>query len=184
MPVPDALVHRILLPRRMQPVSRWALAASMAIVMASIPLVAGEVVDAVVFWSTTQTVSPTHPALAAIAEVAEEALSPAGRPASDVGVEQSLNRIGLAIKAGDAHVEYVGKCHIEANRDCDRIALSAPGAQANVMLIPNYSAGDRLLVQDGQMVALMSSAQNGTYIVVATNRKAARRIEKMLVRRG
>jgi hypothetical protein len=34
------------------------------------------------------------------------------------------------------------------------------------------------------MVALMSSAQNGTYIVVATNRKAARRIEKMLVRRG
>jgi len=184
VPAPDALVHRILLPRCMRRVSRWAVAAGIAVATASIPLVASEALDTVVFWKTTQAVSSTHPAVVAIAEVAEETLSPAGLLPSDLEVEESFNRLGLTIKAGQAHVEYLGKCHIESNRDCDRVVLSAPGATANVMLMPDYSAGDRVLVQDRQMVALMSSAQNGTYIVVARNRKAARRIEKMFVRRG
>lgn len=50
------------------------------------------------------------------------------------------------------------------------------------MLMPDYAFPDRFLVSDRHMVALVSPAANGGYIVVADSAETAERMERYLVK--
>jgi hypothetical protein len=50
------------------------------------------------------------------------------------------------------------------------------------MPVRDYPITDRVLVEDRRMVVLMSPAGRGGYIVVAQSLKAAKCVEKLLVR--
>jgi hypothetical protein len=182
VPIPDALAHRVLLPRRPQSMWQYAAAAAVAIASSVAALFAVDVIETPGFVMTAHAVGPTHPAVAAITEVVEEDPLPPNPPAGGVEVQQGLKRLGLAFDAGHASARYIGKCHIGGSSDCDHIVVSAPDVHANVMLVRDYPISDRVLVEDRRMVALMSPAGHGGYIVVAQSFKAAKRVEKLLVR--
>lgn len=182
VPVPEALTHRILLPRRGAAAWRYATAAVLVLVSAVLGLIAADVVEAPEFAPTVQAVGPLHPAVAAIAEVMDDrselnAVAPNGDE-----MQLGLKRLGLSLKAGETIAHYVGKCHIDGSSDCDRIVLSTPNAYANVLLVPDYPLPARVLVEDRRMVALVSPAGKGGFIVVADSPKNAKRVEKLLVR--
>jgi hypothetical protein len=129
-----------------------------------------------------EAVGPAHPAVVAISEVAEDAIT---APVSDARAVQELDRVmkrlGLALKQGEATTHYVGKCYVAAG-DCDRIVLSTRDAQANVMLVSDYAFDGRVVVTDKRMTAVVNPIGPGGYIVVADTPKTARRIEKLFVK--
>ena len=183
--VPEALAHRVLLKRRARGGWHYAAAASLAAACISAAFVGAGVVHAPGFAPTAEAVGPSHPAIAAIAQVADEDVesSYATTASSDrAEIEQGLKRLGLTLKAGEATAYYVGKCHVTDSGPCDRIVLSTPDAHANVMLVPNYPMGDRVLVSDRRMTALVNPAAGGGYIVVADSARTAKRLEKLLVK--
>jgi hypothetical protein len=181
VPVPDALTHRILLRQGEPRTWRYAAAAAVALLSIGISLVAAEVVEAPGFPTTVQAVGPTHPAVIAIAEVVEDSGSLDRTTRNDAHMEHGLKRLGLSLKPGAA-VAHIGACRIEGAAECEHIVLSTPEAYANVMLVPDYPLSDRVLVTDRRMVALVSPAARGGYIVVADSVKAAKSVEKLFVR--
>ena len=182
VPVPDALAHRILLRPRNPGVWRYAVAAAVAILSIAIGLIGADVVEPPGFTRTVQVVGPTHPAVVAIAEVVDErdSLQFAGR--NDAHMEHGLRRLGLTLKPGAVFAQHVGGCRIEGAIECEHIVLSTPDTYANVLLVPDYPLTDRVLVTDRRMVALVSPAARGGYIVVADSAKAARSVDKLFVR--
>ena len=182
VPVPDALTHRILLRRHGRRIWQYAAAAAVAIASVLGWLWAADVVEAPDFPRTLQVVGPMHPAVAAIAEVMDDAARPATTDSAEM--EAGLKDLGLMLKRGQTSAHYVGKCHIEGSIECEHIVLSTPDASANVMLMPDYPLTDRMLVSEGRMVALVNPAGKGSYIVVAKSPKIAKRVSKLLVRRG
>jgi hypothetical protein len=182
VPIPDALTHRVLLRRRGRRVWQYAAAAVVAIATVLGGLWAADVVDTPDFPSTLQAVGPMHPAIAAIAEVMADTARPATTDSTEM--EVGLKDLGLMLKRGQTSAHYVGKCHIEGSTECEHIVLSTPDAYANVMLMPDYQLTDRMLVSEGHMVALVNPAGKGSYIVVAKSPKMAKRVSKLLVRRG
>ena len=184
VPVPEALSARVMLPPRTRHSLRYAAAAVIAGLSLAVSLLASDLVEAPVLDRSVHAVGPTHPAVVAIAEVkADEA---AGTPVSpsegNVEMEESLKRLGLSLKQGEASAHYVGKCHIDGSRECEHIVLSTPEAHANVMLVPDYPVDERVLVAEARLVALVSPAGTGGYIVVAESAKTARRMEKLFVK--
>jgi hypothetical protein len=184
VPVPDALSARMLLGPRTRGPWRYAAAAAFAGVSALLGLLASGVVEAPGFPQTVQAVGPAHPAVVAIAEVANETRDSIAdtTPANASEMEQSLRRLGLRFKDGEVTASYVGKCHIDGNRECERIVLSTPDAYANVILVPDYPLRERVLVKDRELVALVSPVRDGGYIVVADSAKTAKRMEKLIVK--
>lgn len=186
IPIPDGLayrvLHRALLLRPPQSMWQYAAAAAVAIASSVVALFAVDAIESPGLATTAHAVGPTHPAVVAIAEVVEEDALPAVPPVEGARVQQGLKGLGLAFNAGHASARYVGKCHIDGSSDCDHIVVSAPDVHANVMLVRDYPINDRVLVEDRRMVALMSPAGHGGYIVVAQSLKAAKRVEKLLVR--
>jgi hypothetical protein len=185
--VPDALAARVLLVPRGVGSRRYALAALLAGMVAGLGLLTSGVVNApgVIRAGPVQAVGPTHPAVAAIAEVANEEAPPGGAMSAKeekADTEQSLKRLGLTLKDGEASVHYLGKCRIEGSSECEHIVLSTADAHANVMLVPDYPLRDRVLVADRHMVALVSPAGRGGYIVVGDSEKTVRRMEKLIVK--
>jgi hypothetical protein len=182
VPVPEAIGDRVLLPRRGPAAWRYATAAMVTIAVSLVALMAAELVRVPDPPQTVQAVGRTHPAVVAIAEVVDEYPVLAGQVLGAAQMEQGLRRLGLSLKADKGSVHYLGKCHIEGGSDCDRIVLSAPDAHANVMLVQDYPIGDRLLVEDRQLVAFVNPAGNGAYIVVADDAEMAKRVQKLFVR--
>jgi hypothetical protein len=184
--VPDALAARILLVPRGIGSRRYALAAVLAGIVAGLGLLTSGIVNApgVTHGRPVQAVGPTHPAVAAIAEVANEetASTALSETEEKADTEQSLKRLGLSLKDGEASVHYLGKCRIEGSTECEHIVLSTADGHANVMLVPDYPLPDRVLVTDRQMVALVSPAGPGGYIVIADSEKTVRRMEKLIVK--
>jgi hypothetical protein len=182
--VPDALPARVLLGPRARGNWRYAAAAAFAGVSAVLGLVASGVVEAPGVPRTVQAVGPAHPAVVAIAEVANEDTDASAqtRPEERAELEDSLRRLGLRFKAGEATAYYVGKCHIDTYRECEHIVLSTADGYANVMLVPDYPLHERVLVTDRQLVALVSPVRDGGYIVVADSAKTAKRMEKLIVK--
>jgi hypothetical protein len=130
-----------------------------------------------------QAVGPAHPAIAAITEISEETLKPIQASAeASRDVAEVLKPLGLSVNNAEVTAaHYVGKCRVTAS-DCDHIVLSTKDAQANVMVLADQSLGDRVIVADRRMSAVVQPAGNGGYIVVADTPKKARRIEKLLVK--
>lgn len=184
IPAPEAIEHRILLVNGQQPRRHYAVAAAVAIVFAATTFLASGILEMSPFEDTVDAVGPAHPGVVAIAEVVEEepAIQPDMLPPDDSELEEGLRRLGLTLAEGEADAYYVGKCHVEGGSDCEHVVLSTPDAHANVMLVPDYPVGERVLVADRRMVALVSPSGSGGYIVVATSAKAAKRMEKLLVR--
>jgi hypothetical protein len=184
VPVPEALAARILLTHHPRHSVRYAAAAVLTGLALALGLLASGLVEAPVLNDSVRAVGPTHPAVVAIAEVAadEGAGVQASPTASNTEMQESLKRLGLILKEGEAHAQYVGKCRIEGSRECEHIVLSTPEAHANVMLVSDYPLHERLLVADRHMVALVSPAGAGGYIVVADSAKTAKRMEKFFVK--
>jgi hypothetical protein len=182
VPVPEALVHRILLRKRKRPALRYAAAAAFASLSIGLGLMAGEIVETIDFSGTTQAVGPRHPAVGAISEVMEGSSAADAAATDSAYIAHGLKRLGLSLKPGAAVAYHVGTCRIEGVGECEHIALSTPKAYADVMLVPHYPASERVLVADGRMVALMTPAGSGAYIVVADSAKDAKTVEKALVR--
>ena len=184
VPVPDALSARVLLGPRPRGKWQYATAAAFAGVSALLGLLASGVVAAPGFPQTIQAVGPAHPAVVAIAEVANENTGSTADmgPERKVELEQSLRRLGLRVKDGEATAYYVGKCHIDGDRECERIVLSTADGYANVIFVPDYPLHERVLVADRQLVALVSPVRDGGYIVVADSAKTAKRMEKLIIK--
>jgi hypothetical protein len=181
VPAPEALVDRVLLTRRGLRARRHAAAALLVVAAGLTVLLGSRLVDDDALSSPARAVGPAHPALAAIAEVINDEEMATTAPPDEGEARRGLERLGLAVARPDA-MRYVGKCHIEGSRDCEHIVLSTPDAHANVMLVPDYPFPDRLLVSDRHMVALVSPARGGGYIVVAKSRSTARQVERLLVK--
>jgi hypothetical protein len=180
---PDALADRILLKRHHAPLRQYAAAAALVIGSAVAVIAGSQLTDGLFSPASLQAVGPAHPAIVAITEVSEEALRPIQANAEGSrDVELVLKRLGLTVnKAEVTAAHYVGKCHVTAS-DCDHIVLSTRDAQANVMVVSDQPFGDRVIVADRHMSALVQPAGKGGYIVVAETPKKARRIEKLLVK--
>jgi hypothetical protein len=177
--VPDALAERILLKRRGTPLREYAIAAAIVTASALTAIVGVQVTNLTSHADRVEALGPDHPAVAAISEVADDEIRPAAsQPSAEL--QDVLKRVGVKVKP-EAAMQYVGKCHVTAT-DCDHIVVSTPDAQANVMLVSNYAFGSRLMVADRRMTAVVNPTASGGYIVVAETPKAARRIEKVLVK--
>jgi hypothetical protein len=182
VPVPEALAHRILLPHRKAPLRQYAVAAVLAGAFALTLVFSTSILPRPFFDEAVRAVGPTHPAVTAITEIAEDgARRPVSEAEGSYELDQALKRLGLTLKTDEATAYYIGKCHV-AGSECDHIVLSTTDAQANVMLVRGHPLGDRVLVADRHMIALVNPARTGGYIVVADTPKVARRIEKLLVK--
>ena len=179
IPAPDALADRILLARKRRPRLAYAAAAAVLIAGALGVVLGPELVDTA---STIEVVGPGHPAVAAISEVAQDApRALLSEEEASRELEQVLGRLGLGLRKGEATAHYVGKCHVTGTA-CEHIVLSTQDAQANVILVPEYPLGERVLVSDGRMSALASPARAGGYIVVSDTPKNVRRMARLLVK--
>jgi hypothetical protein len=181
VPVPDALVHRILLRQLKRPRWYYVAAAVFAVMSMVLVLVTGGIIDKPDFRGTMQAVGPSHPTVGAISEVMEGKSEADDALPDGANIEQGLRRLGLRLKPGAAVAYHVGTCRIEGVGECEHIALSTPKAYADVMLVPQYPASERVLVTDRRMVALMTPAGSGAYIVVADSAQAARTVDKLFV---
>ena len=178
---PEGLAHRILLARRPRPPWHYAAAAVIAFLSGVLVLTAAEVVHPPGFTRTAEAVGPTHPAVAAIAQVIDEDLPQSLSEEKGAGdVAHVLKRLGLALRKGEATAYYVGKCHVAGAGDCDHIVLSTRDAHVNVLLVPDYPLPARMLVSDRRMIALVNPSARGGYIVVADSVKVAKRMERFL----
>jgi hypothetical protein len=182
VPVPDALVHRVLLRQRGRPRWRYAVAAVVALFSTMLGLVAGGIIDTPDFRGTMQAVGPSHPAVVAISEVMDRPGEVDDAVPNGAYLDQGLRRLGLSLKPGAAVAYHVGTCRMEGVGECEHIVLRTPQARANVILVAHYPESERVLVADRRMVALMTPAGSGAYIVVADSAKAAKSVDKLFVR--
>jgi len=182
VPIPDALAHRILVRQHERPRRRYAVAAVFAAASVLLGVVATGIVATRDFGGTMQAVGPSHPAVGAISEVMEARSEPDAAVPDAPYIERRLKRLGLSLKPGAAVAYHVGTCRIEGVGECEHIALSTPKAYADVMLVPHYPASERVLVADRRMVALMTPSGSGAYIVVADSARAAKAVDKVIVR--
>ena len=183
VPVPYTLAEQMLRRERRRRRSTYAAAAIAAGVAFASGFAGVTIANAPGVSRVVHAVGPTHPAVLAIAEVADHTRATATiEPAAPDDVDEEFRRLGLIAPEGEAHAAYAGKCHLDASSACERVVLTTPHEQASVMLIPEYPAVDRVLVSDQRMVALMAPAGDGAYIIVAASAEAAKRIEKLLVK--
>lgn len=183
VPIPDALAHRILVRRnRPQPIWQYAAAAMLAFVVIGAAVVA--TVTDLETARTAEAVGPMHPAVVAIAEVADERQELVQSALGAEDIHQNLHRLGLKLKPGEINAYHLGKCRIQGQGggECEHIVVSTGELHADVMLLESYPHRDRLLVEDRQLVALVSPTSTGAYIVVARSSSAARRVEKLFVK--
>jgi hypothetical protein len=178
--VPDALAHRILLGHRRRPVWHYAAAAAIAI-FTGLAAVLPHTLDTAFLPSPLQAVGPSHPAVAAISLVMDDRLE-LERQGDTREMRERLRQLGLALDNSHVHAYYAGKCQLPGV-ECDLIVLDAPDGRANVVLVPNYPILGQALVADRRMIALVSPAKHGGYIVVADSPKVAKRMQR-LFRRG
>jgi hypothetical protein len=184
VPVPDGLAHRVLLQRSSPSKWRYASAAMVIGALVSLALMLPGAIDALEFAGTAEAVGPAHPGVAAISLIANEEpnVDRSAKISDPAEIEHSLNRLGLTLGSGPATSYYVGKCHVAAG-DCDHILFSTPEGHANVLLLPDYTVSQRVLVTDRDLTALVTPAPQGGYIVVAPSPKIAKRTQR-LFRRG
>jgi hypothetical protein len=180
VPVPDALVHRILLKRRRRPVWHYA-AAALVVLAAGLSFVLPRMYDTAYARSPVQAVGPSHPAVAAISLVIDDRFE-LERQGDTTEMRERLQQLGLALDASDVNAYYAGKCQLPGV-ECDLIVLDAPDGRANVVLVPDYPILGQALVADRRMIALVSPAKQGGYIVVADSPAVAKRMQR-LFRRG
>ena len=103
------------------------------------------------------------------------------QPRAAIAVSRGFRRLGLTAPTGETRADYVGRCHIGPSSECAHVVLTTGGERASVMLVADYPATERVLVSDQRMFALMNTAGDGVYIVVAASPAAAKRMEKFLV---
>ncbi|HYC46562.1 MAG TPA: DUF3379 family protein [Burkholderiales bacterium] len=180
--VPAALADRVLFARRLVPVPSHAAAAALAISVVTAALFGA--VDTSMSPKTVQAVGPAHPAVAAIAEVVQDESPGEAFSGVSADMQRGLKKLGLTLKTANGDAYYLGKCHVRDPAECEHIVLSTPEVHANVMLLPEYPIDDRVLVEDRKMVALVTPARSGGYIVIAKSPRDARRAEKLLGRSG
>jgi hypothetical protein len=176
VPVPEALVHRVLLARHGRPLWHYAAVAAVALVLTLTALLAVDV-DANPFSPPLRAVGPAHQAVAAIALVVDDRVELA-QEGDNAEMYQRLRDLGLELKQGDVHAYYAGKCRL-ADGDCDLIVLDTPEARANVVLVRHSPNASRVLVADRDMIALVNPARAGSYIVVADSPKVAKRMRRL-----
>jgi len=187
VPVPDALADRVLLRRKVQrPALRvWALAASLAVVIGAGLLLYYRVADmAEERVLAAAAVGATHPAVAAIAYVAdyESQLLKEGRSGDPAVMRSALARLGLKLPATGVTVRYLGKCPVPVpSGSGEHIVLQTDLGRATLILVPDDPLGSRVTVADRQMTALASSRRSGGYIVISDSPDRVRRVEKMLM---
>ena len=184
IPVPEALTDRVLIATGRQGRRRLGAALVAAGVLCAVWLSGASIAEAPELSRTIHAVGAAHPAVAAIAEVTQEPsrAATAHEALGATDIDEHLERLGLSVPEGDARADYVGKCHIAGSAECEHIVLHTDREHASVMLMQHFPAVDRMLVSDQRLVALMSPARDGAYIVVAASAETARRIEKLLVR--
>jgi len=178
VPVPDALPERVLFHGRNRGPWKYAAAASIVLVAGAMLGLSAlhEVISAPVRVSA---LSPAHPAVAAITMASNERLE-LPQSGDAARMETELKRVGLAFK-DDAYAYYAGECTLPETK-CDLILVSTPEAHAKLVLVPDYSIGERLVIDSGDKIALVSPAKTGTYIVVADTPTAAKHIESLIVK--
>jgi hypothetical protein len=177
--VPDALVHRILLGNRRRPIWHYAAAATIVIVT-GVSAMFAHMLDTGLP-TPVEAVGPSHPAVAAISLVINDRQE-LERQGDVVEMRERLRQLGLALDSSHVHAYYAGKCQLPG-AECDLIVLDAPDGRANVVLVPDYPILGQALVADRRMIALVSPAKQGGYIVVADTPKVAKRMQR-LFRRG
>lgn len=180
VPVPEALAHRVFFARRQRPVWRYAAAAVLVLAMMVSALVLVEVLDMNPLSDRVQAVGPAHPAVAAIAIVANDRLELA-QEGDDAEMHHRLKQLGLELRQSEVHAYYAGKCHMSSG-ECDVIVLDTPEARATVVLVPDYPITARMVVADRRMIALANPARSGGYIVVADSPQIAKRMQRLFVR--
>ena len=177
VPMPEALAERVLLAPRKRRTSQFAAAAALFLTVGVVSILPGSLFE--LFDPPVQVrVSPAHPAVAALTLAANETV---GLPQSGdtERMHEELERVGLSLK-GDVFAYYAGKCSLR-EAECDLIFLSTSDAHAKLVLMPNYSVEERVVVDDGQKIALVTPTKGGTYILVADSKRAAKRIQKLIV---
>jgi hypothetical protein len=178
--VPDALAHRILLQSRRRPV--WHYAAAAAVVLAvGLGALLPRMFDAAFLSNPVQAVGPSHPGVAAISLVVDDRFELEGH-GNATEMRERLRHLGLALDNAHVHAYYAGKCQLPGV-ECDLILLDAPDGRASVVLVPDYPNLSQALIADRRMIALVSPAKHGGYIVVADSPKIAKRMHR-LFRRG
>lgn len=182
VPVPDALFDRVLLRQCERPRRCYAAIAVFAVICVLLASMAAVIVGMQDFRAPLQAVGPDHPTVGAISEVMEGAPEAEDVSANGAYIEAGLRRLGLSLKPGAAVTYHVGSCRIEGVGECEHIALSTPKVDADVILVPRYPAPERVLVADRRMVALMTPAGSGAYIVVAGSAEAARIVDRLFLR--
>jgi hypothetical protein len=183
--IPDGLTERVMLARPRPRHRRMVWLAAAAVVLASVALgimvpAALEALDSPL---PAEAVGATHPAVAAISLVVERepVLLKEGRR-GDAGVlEARLKHLGLALPGGSTAVRYIGRCELSGG-DCDHLVLITPDGHASVILVPGEHTPGRVLISDRRMIALLSPAGSGAYIVVAESPRAVKRAQKLLVK--
>jgi hypothetical protein len=181
VPVPDALAERVLLRRRPKPARRLAIAAA-ALLGVALSALAPQLWEEASGLSSppVAAVGPTHPAVKAIELVVEQqpVLVDAPQGKDLVAMEQDLQRLGLKLDPDAARVDYAGKCYMPET-ECEHLVLDTAEGRVSVVLVPDYPVGERALVMDRRMTALMNPARSGGYIVVAASPQAAKRAAKL-----
>lgn len=183
IPVPDALAERVLRARTRPPL-RWHYAAAAAVLLASAVAIAWPTLwDTASFPSPLTAVGPTHPGVTAIAVVVEQepAYLDEAHGVDFAAMEEALKRLGLTLKKDGVRVDYAGKCYM-ADAECQHLVLDTPDGHVSVILTPDHPVGQRALVVDRRMTALVSPVGSGGYIVVAGSSRIAKRTEKLFVR--
>jgi hypothetical protein len=127
-------------------------------------------------------VGPTHPAVQAIDLVVEQQPAFVDEPQGNdlIAMEEDLQRLGLKLKADVAKIDYAGKCYMPET-ECDHLVLETPEGRVSVVLVPDYPVGERAIVMDRSMTALVNPARAGAYIVVANSAKAAKRASRLFI---
>ena len=178
--VPEALADRVLLRHRGTRFWHFASAAFLVLAIGASLVAVPALSELDLFGRGVDAVGPAHPAVAAITLVADEQLE-LPNSGNTVLMADELKRLGIALH-GDAYAYYAGKCQL-AGAPCDLIVVSTQDAYASVVLMPEYTAVKRFIVEDRQMTAVVNPAKSGTYIVVARSPQLARRIDRM-IRKG
>ena len=183
--LPEGLAERVLLARPRSQRRRTAWLAAAAVLFASIGLgfTVPAALDALDSPVPAESVGASHPAVAAISMVVEKepVLLKEGRKGDPAVLEARLKDLGLALPGGSTSVRYIGHCELSGGR-CDHLVLVTPDGHASVILVPGEHAPSRVLVSDRRMIALLSPAGSGAYIVVAESPRAAKRARRLLVK--
>jgi hypothetical protein len=184
VPVPDALAERVLLGRRDKPRRHPSIAAAVLLGVA-LSAVAPQLWEeaSVLGSSAVAAVGPTHSAVKAIELVVEQQPGLVDEPQGNdlVAMEQDLQRLGLKLDPDAARVDYAGRCYMP-EMECEHLVLDTAEGRVSVVLVPDYPLGERALVTDRRMTALVNPARSGGYIVVAASPQAAKRAAKLFIK--